>query len=106
MTSSHSRRSACTTSGEIEFAGGRSSQAIAVVAPRLELDRAVLPARVRARVGEEALARLDAEPALGDEPAQDRRRLEVARPTRRRALEPGQHLVEPELVGALRTAAA
>ena len=30
VTSSHSRRSAPTTSGEIELAGGRSSQAIAV----------------------------------------------------------------------------
>ena len=71
-TSSQSFAARRTTSGEIEFAGGRSSHAIATSPRDLELDRALLPAGVRPRVREEALAGLDTEPALGDEPAQDR----------------------------------
>ena len=47
----------------------------------LELDRALLPARVRARVGEEALAGLDAEAALDVEAAKQRRGLKAPPPT-------------------------
>ena len=67
--------------GEIEFSRRSVSQAMRDVAARLELhDGARLLARVGPRVGEEALAGLLPEAPLGDEPAQDRGRLEVLAP--------------------------
>ncbi len=83
-TASHSRRSACTISGAIEFAGGRSSQAIAIVATRLELDRTLLPASVRPGVGEEPLAGLDARGDPARPAAGGSRAARSARPTPRR----------------------
>ena len=71
-------------SGESGLAGGRLSQAIADVAARLEQDGLALVAGVGLRVGEEALAGLLAEPALGDQPAQDRAAARRRRPTRAR----------------------
>ena len=100
ITASHTFRSAWTTSGEIEFAGGSVEPRDRDLAPRLELDRTLVPARVGPGVGEEALAGLDAEPALGDQPPQDRRRLEVLAPLPGGVLELRQHLVQPDLVGA------
>ena len=64
--------------------------------PRVSsLTGARLVARVGLRVGVEALAGLRAEAALGDQPAQDQRRLEVLAPLVLGPLERGQHVVEP-----------
>ncbi len=82
--SPHSSVSSPITSGDSGLAGGRSSQTMPYVAARLERDGLPGLAVVRLRVGEEALARLLAEPALRHEAPQDQRRLERARPTRTR----------------------
>ena len=89
-----------TTSGEIEFAGGLSSHATASSPRGVELDRRVLVARVGLRVRVEALAALRAEAALGDQPAQDQRRLEVLAPLVLGLLERREHVVEPAEVRA------
>ena len=69
-------------------------------AARVELDLRRLVARVGLRIGVEALAALGAEAALGHEPAQDQRRLEVLAPLLLGALQRGEHVVEPAEVGA------
>ena len=56
-------------------------------------------------IGKEALARSRPEAALGDEPAEDRRRREPLAPLARGALQPLEHRVEAELVGARERAA-
>ena len=70
------------------------------VAAAVELDRRLLVALLGLRVGVEALAGLGPEAALGDEPAQDQRRLEVLAPVLLGLLERRQHVVEPAQVGA------
>ena len=76
------------------------------VAAGLEQHGLALVAGVRLRVGEEALAGLLAEPALGDEPPQDRGRLEGVAPLRLGALELLEDRVEARLVGARERARA
>ena len=70
------------------------------VAARLEQHGLALVARVGLRVGEEALARLLAEPALGHQAPQHHGRLERVAPLGVGALELLEHGVEPGLVGA------
>jgi hypothetical protein len=70
------------------------------LARAVELDRCLLVAGLGLRVGVEALPGLGAEPPLGDQAAQDQRRLEVLAPLPLGALERLQHLVEPAQVGA------
>ena len=64
------------------------------VAAGLEQHGLALVTRVGLRIGEEALARLLAEPALGDQPAQDRGRLEGVAPLALGALELLEHGVQ------------
>ena len=82
------------TCGAIEFTWPLASQTIADVAARLELDDLARLVLVGLRVGVEALAGLRAEPPLGDEAPQDRRRLEALAVLLLRALELLEHLVE------------
>ena len=69
------------------------------VAARLQLDRLRLLALVGLRVGVEALARLEPEPALGDEPLQRHRRREALAVLLLEPLDPLEDRVEPLQVG-------
>ena len=71
-SSSQAAASASITSGESELAGGLASQTTATSPRRSSLTGAVAAGE---RVRVEALAGLHAEPALGEQPAQDHRRL-------------------------------
>ena len=76
------RRARGSTCGESGFAGGRFSQTIAT-SPRVSSSTVSFwSTGVGLRVGEEALAGLLAEPALGDEAAQERWAARSRRPTR------------------------
>ena len=100
VTCSQTLDSASTTSGEIEFAGGRSSQAIAICSRVSSFTGpSSQPASGRA-YGKKPWPDLDPEPPLRDQPAQDQRRLKRLAPFDRGALEPLEHLVEADLVGA------
>ena len=100
LTRSQTVRRSRITSGEIAFIGRLASQAIATLVAGLELDGLGLLAVVGLRVGVEALARAEAEPALGDEPLEDHRRREPLAVFLLELLDPLEHLVEPLDVGS------
>ena len=92
------------TCGEIEFAGGLASQAIAT-SPRVSSLTVSLLALVGLRIGKKPWPALHPEPALGDQAAEDQRRREVLAPLGLGALERREHVVEADVVGAGETAA-
>jgi hypothetical protein len=81
------------------LAGGLSSQTIAT-SPRVSSLTGASRSPVRLRVRVEALAALGAEAALGDEPAQDQRRLEALAPLASAFSSAASDVVEPAEVRA------